>query len=108
MLNSNDFDFLQSRGANSVDSEDDRRSSLLLRFDPLARLSILKTQLKQPVQTIEETDTDSEKTLTPSASSDRNVADDNHTSNEPPSNGNLVEVTHTMDNDTNGYMNNVR
>lgn len=106
VLNSNDFAFLQSRGSNSVDPEDDRRSSLLLRFDPLTRLSILKTQLKQPVEVIEETEI--EKTLTTPTSIDLNATADSHTSNEPPSNGILVEVNHTMDNGTNGYMNNVR
>lgn len=107
VLNSKDFDFLQSRGASSFNSEEDQRDSLLLRFDPLTRRSILSTQLKPTVQVIEETEIDLNRTSTPSGSSDRTVIVD-VTPNEPPSNGNLVEVIDTMDNDTNSYMNNVR
>lgn len=93
MLNSNDFDFLQSRGANSVDPENDPRSSLLLRFDPLTdRHSLLSTQLKQSAPII------AEGTDTTSTSS----------TNEQPSNGFLVQVADAMESDSNSCSNNVR
>lgn len=103
MLNSNDFDFLQSRGACTFDLKDDPRDSLLLRFDPLTRRSILPTQFNSPVPVNEESDSDLSRTLTPSCSSIQTVVVD---TNEPPSNGSLVQLT--MDNETNSFINNVR
>ncbi|XP_037040800.1 transforming acidic coiled-coil-containing protein 3-like isoform X2 [Bradysia coprophila] len=100
VLNSNDFDFLQSRGANSVDPENDPRSSLLLRFDPLTnRRSLLS---KPPAPIDEGTDT------TSAGSSKHTISCDNPSSNELPSNGFLVQVADAMESDSNSCMNNVR
>lgn len=107
VLNPKDFDFLQSRGANSDGLGHDQRDSLLLRFDPLARLSILKAQLQRPVQIIEETERDSNSTviITP-ASSDQKASLAEHTTNEQPSDGILIDVA--MDDETNSFVNNIR
>ncbi len=79
----------------------DPRSSLLLRFDPLTRPSLLNpTHTKSPVQ-----GTDQNKTLT---SSDRIDSDDTHLINDLPSNGVLVAVAEDMDNDVNSFMNNIK
>ncbi|KAG4065108.1 hypothetical protein HA402_007505 [Bradysia odoriphaga] len=102
VLNSNDFDFLQSRGANSVDPENDPRSSLLLRFDPLTNRRSLLSQSKQSVPIVEGADT------TSAGSSKRTISCDNPSSNKLPSNGFLVQVADAMESDSNSCMNNVR
>lgn len=99
VLNSNNFDFLLSRGTNQVNAEDGPRSSLLLSFDPLTRRSLYAKQTKPLVvdEPIPETSTSE-----PSASFDRTHFGVNEVSS---ANGNLVNA---MDDDGNSFVNNVR
>lgn len=121
VLNSNDFDFLQSRGAKSVDPEDDRRNSLLLRFDPLSRRTTQKQQLA-PTAEIVESAVASEQSFREtdpvfcSNSSKENNSDEQHSSKTSQSHGinaaemsvSLIHDSNNMDNETNSYVNNIK
>lgn len=120
VLNSNDFDFLQSRGAKSVDPEEDRRSSLLLRFDPLSRRLTQKLQLP-PTTEIVESAVASEKSfeetnpaLCHNSSKDKS-SDELQSSNTQSQSPDAVEMSvslirdsNNMDNETNSYVNNIK
>lgn len=120
VLNSNDFDFLQSRGANSVDLEDDRRSSLLLRFDPLAGRATQTQQLTPTVEIVEAT-VGSEKSFRDidPAVCDNSLKENNsdaqhspktpsHATNAAEMSVSLIHDSKNMDNETNSYVNNIK
>lgn len=120
MLNSNDFDFLQSRGAKSVDPEDDRRNSLLLRFDPLSKRTTQKQQLA-PTAEIVESAVASEQSFRETdpvfynSSSKENTSDEQHSSKTQSHGTNAAEMSvslihdsKNMDNETNSYVNNIK
>lgn len=119
MLNPTDFDFLQSRGAKSVVPEEDRRSSLLLRFDPLSRLSTThKIQLNPTAEKVETV------TVVGIEKSDPincgNISKDNicvepqppisqsSATNASEMSVSLVHDSNNMDNETNSYVNNIK
>jgi len=99
VLNSNDFDFLQSRGANFVGKESNPRDSLLLRFDPLSETT---TQNKSLAEIKEEAD---------QCDTNLKVSDNNCTSTSISSTNETTDrilVSDTMDNAANGYLNNIK
>lgn len=106
MLNSNDFDFLQSRGAKSVDPEEDRRSSLLLRFDPLSGRTTQKLQLAPTAETVESASA-SEQSFRASDTvfCNANNFDATHAAEMSVS---LIHDSNNMDNETNSYANNIK
>lgn len=123
MLNSNDFDFLQSRGANNIDLEDDRRNSLLLRFDPLSRRSVHTTQFTPTAEADEHTagiernlqETESILDICSNSSEENSSeerqslkSDRSHATNAVEMSVGLVHDSNNMDNETNSYVNNIK
>lgn len=120
VLNSNDFDFLQSRGAKSVDPEEDRRSSLLLRFDPLSRRLTQKLQLPPTTEIVESAVArengcqETDPALCYNSSKDR--SSDELQSSKAQSQAtdaaemsvSLIHDSNNMDNDANSYVNNIK
>lgn len=101
-LNTVDFDYLESRGANTV-QEDNRRSSLLLRFDPLAGNTTPNNKLPATVELSETVAHNSPK---------GNISADLQSpkSQFPATNAaemsvSLIHDSINMDNETNSYVN---
>ncbi|KAJ6635832.1 Transforming acidic coiled-coil-containing protein 1 [Pseudolycoriella hygida] len=84
VLNSTDFDFLESRGTRSDSLEPEGRDSLLLRFDPLTQRVV--------------------QNFTVPASEEKEITPKSSLTHETPSNGTFVAVSETMDNDGNNHM----
>lgn len=105
VLSSSDFDFLQSRGVQSIE-EEDRRSSLLLTFDPLPGRTVERQQLGDTQETIEIA---TEKTAGQSdqlASISENSfieRSQSHAANASEMSVRLVHDSNNMDNETNSY-----
>ncbi|XP_037040774.1 transforming acidic coiled-coil-containing protein 3-like isoform X2 [Bradysia coprophila] len=117
VLSPNDFDFLQSRGGKKTDSEEDRRNSLLLRFDPLSGRTVQKQHLAPTEEVVESSvATVLEDANQPSESSTKNISNgqssskaDSSTANASEMSVSLVHDSKSMDNDTtNSFKNNIK
>lgn len=116
VLNSTDFDFLQSRGAKSIDPEEDRRSSLLLRFDPLSERITSKIQLPPTIEVveaaavIEKSFQETDPVISSNSSAENNCSEQqsSHATNASEMSVSLVHDSNNMDNETNSYVNNIK
>ncbi|KAG4065102.1 hypothetical protein HA402_007499 [Bradysia odoriphaga] len=117
VLSPNDFDFLQSRGGKKDVSEEDRRSSLLLRFDPLSGRTVQKQHLTPTEEVVESSvATDLQQTNQPSESSTKDICDEqsspkaeSSTANAPEMSVSLVHDSKSMDSDTtNSFKSNIK
>ncbi len=121
VLSSNDFDFLQSRGAKATDSEVDRRSSLLLRFDPLSGRAVSVASPLAPTQEVAEQSVAIERSfretgqLFGDVSAKENSVNENHSSDTQSEAANAAEMSvslihdsNNMDSETNTYAKNIK